>query len=132
MWEKDKTKTRDIDHEKIEAIKKIVKERTQADSRLAVVREQQGEEEFRKQRYEVIRDFRDAMEDYKNLDRATLNRILETIEETENRYLLQALLDIQCKNLMRILKSNPTQIYVRDENGNIEIYGFKFKLDTAA
>lgn len=127
IFNKDKTKSRDIDNEKIAAIKEICNERIKADTELGKLKEISEAEEYLKRRKEIIRDFMKQMEQYKNLDRATLNELLKTIEEKGNRYLLEALLTIECKNLMRIIRtSNTTPIYIRNENGEVEMYGIKF------
>ena len=85
--------------------------------------------QFVKQRKLNIENFIDAMEEYKDLDKATLYFLLIDEEMQEHiYYLLQVLLEIGCTNLKEMVAiENMTKTLVEDENGDIELYGIKHK-----
>ncbi len=124
---------RDDAHEdKIKAIKKICSERRKADAKLRKVKEKQGKSEYIKQREIMVEDFIDDMSDYKNLDIATLYFLIKEIDKKDSYYLLQGLLEVDCKNLKRLVEiDGKTPTYIEHKDGDVEIYGLKHKREVA-
>ena len=122
---------RDRVQDKIESIKEICKDRVKDDKALAKKKSEgnMSKSQFVKQRKLNIENFIDAMEEYKDLDKATLYFLLIDEEMQEHiYYLLQGLLEIGCTNLKEMVAiENMTKTLVEDENGDIELYGIKHK-----
>lgn len=122
---------RDRVQDKIENIKEICKDRVKDDKALAKKKSEgnMSKSQFVKQRKLNIENFIDAMEEYKDLDKATLYFLLIDEEMQEHiYYLLQGLLEIGCTNLKEMVAiENMTKTLVEDENGDIELYGIKHK-----
>ena len=111
------------------SIKEICEQRVKDDKALAKQKNELGKNQFTKKRQLNIENFIDALEEYKDLDKATLYFLLIDDEMQEYMiYLLQGLLEIGCTNLKEMVAiENMTTTLVEDENGNIEIYGLKHK-----
>ena len=73
------------------------------------------------------------MEEYKDLDKATLYFLIIDEEMQEYMYyLLQGLLEIGCTNLKQMVKSeNKTETLIEDKDGDINLYGITHKKEVA-
>lgn len=122
---------RDCDRDKIEAIKEICEQRVKDDNSLAKKKSDKkiSKSQFVKQRKLNIENFIDALEEYKDLGKATIYFLL--IDEEMQKYtdyLLQGLLEIGCTNLKEMVAiEDKTKTLVEDKDGDINIYGIKHK-----
>lgn len=125
----DWVRERDADKDKIADIKKICKDRADADTELASKKATLGKSQFVKQRKLNIENFIDEMEEYKKLDIATLYFLLIDEEMQDYMYyLLQGLLEIGCTNLKKMVENeNKTKTLIEDAEGDIKIYGITHK-----
>ena len=129
----DWVRKRDCDQDKIESIRKICEQRANDDKKLAKKKHKLGKSQFVKQRKLNIENFIDELEEYKDIDKATLYFLLIDEEMQEYiDYLLQGLLEIGCTNLKKMVKSeNKTETLIEDEQGDIKIYGITHKKEVA-
>ena len=129
----DWVRKRDCDTDKMKDIKEICETRAKDDKALAKKKNKLGKSQFVKQRKLNIENFIDAMEEYKDLDKATLYFLLIDEEMQEYMYyLLQGLLEIGCTNLKQMVKSeNKTETLVEDKDGDIKLYGITHKKEVA-
>lgn len=122
---------RDCDRDKIEAIKEICEQRVKDDNSLAKKKSDKkiSKSQFVKRRKLNIENFTDALEEYKDLGKATIYFLL--IDEEMQKYtdyLLQGLLEIGCTNLKEMVAiEDKTKTLVEDKDGDINIYGIKHK-----
>lgn len=125
----DWVRERDADKDKIADIKRICKDRADADTELASKKATLGKSQFVKQRKLNIENFIDEMEEYKKLDIATLYFLLIDEEMQDYMYyLLQGLLEIGCTNLKKMVEiKNMTKTLIEDAEGDIKIYGINHK-----
>lgn len=124
---------RDVNKEKIAAIKKICDDRAKADTKLKEIKNEQGKSEYIRQRKLVIENFIDEMEEYRNLDQATLYFLLIDKEMQKNiYYLLQGLLEVGCTNLTKMVRiKEKTPTLIENDEGDISIYGITHKKGVA-
>lgn len=124
---------RDVDGDKIKAIKEICENRAKEDAKLKNIKNEQGKSEYNRQRKLVIENFIDEMEEYKTLDQATLYFLIIDEEMQDNiYYLLQGLLEVGCTNLTKMVRiKEKTPTLIENAEGDISIYGIKHKKGVA-
>lgn len=131
-------KTRDINFDKIENLKKICEVRMNEDAKLKQVKLDQGKSQYIKQRQLAIENFIDDMfaeEKDKKINQATLYTLLTDKEMQEDKkidYLLQGLLEIGCTALKKLVQiEDKTPTLIEDKNGKYNLYGIQHKKEVA-
>lgn len=131
-------KTRDINFDKIENLKKICEVRMNEDAKLKQVKLDQGKSQYIKQRQLAIENFIDDMfaeEKDKKINQATLYTLLTDKEMQEDKkidYLLQGLLEIGCTALKKLVQiEDKTPTLIEDKDGKYNLYGIKYKKEVA-
>lgn len=133
IFDKPDVRKRDINKDDFAEIKRICKERYDEDTKLANLKAEKGKSEYIKQRTLVIENFKDDMQDYKKLGKATLYFLL--IDDEMQKYiyyLIQGLIEVDCSNLKKMIRiKERTKTLIEDKNGDIEIYGIIHKKGVA-
>lgn len=130
-------KSRDIDYDKIEALKKICEDRVNEDAKLKGVKTNQGKSQYIKQRQQAIENFIEDMEveeKKKRINQATLYTLLmdEKMQDKKLDYLLQGLLEIGCTSLKKLVQiEDKTPTLIEDKEGVYNLYGIKYKKEVA-
>ena len=131
-------KTRDINFDKIENLKKICEVRMNEDAKLKQVKLDQGKSQYIKQRQLAIENFIDDMfaeEKDKKINQATLYTLLTDKEMQEDKkidYLLQGLLEIGCTALKKLVQiEDKTPTLIEDKDGEYNLYGIQHKKEVA-